>query len=121
MRIAIPVWRNRISPVLDVARELILANIEWKRVIDRKILIIDGNPLSGIATLLNNSKVDIILCGALSNVLLNTLRRHDIQVQSWLTGNIDDILEAFILGKLNDPRFKMPGCFDHSFTNRQNR
>ena len=121
MRVAIPVWSGRISPVLDVARELVLVNIERKRVLDRKILVIDGNRFSEIAFMLNRNNVDIVLCGALSDVLLNTLRRRGIRVQSWLTGGIDDILEAFISGRLRDPRFKMPGCFDHSISNRRNR
>ena len=112
MRVAIPVWIDRISPVLDVARELLVVNIEWKRVSDRKTLVIEGSRLSEIAVLLNKYDVDIVLCGALSDVLLNMLRRHGIKVQSWLTGTIEDILEAFISGRLKDPRFKMPGGTD---------
>jgi predicted Fe-Mo cluster-binding NifX family protein len=118
MRIAMPVWSDRISPVLDVARELVLVDIKRKQVMDRKILAIDGNRFSEIAYMLNRNNVDIVLCGALSDVLFNTLRRRGIRVQCWLTGEIDDILDAFISGRLRDPRYRMPGCFNHPFFRR---
>jgi predicted Fe-Mo cluster-binding NifX family protein len=110
MRLAIPVWNDRISPVLDVAQKMILFDLDGKRVINHIPIILSGDSLTHRVIKLKENRVDLVLCGAVSEVLHKTLINQDIEVFPWLTGKIDEVLPAFVSGQICKARFKMPGC-----------
>ena len=106
MRIAIPVWSDRVSPVFDVARSV--------RVVD----IIDGAvSRETIHTLENEARaaklvklgVDILICAAVSTPLEATLWVSGIEVISDTCGTVEEIVEAFASGDTKLARFRSPG------------
>lgn len=111
MKLAIPIWAERISPVLDEACRLLLVEIEDNKIINRKILNIARNPLSLKANYLQNNSVNLILCGAVSEAYIRNLSDIGIEVIPWLTGLVEEIISAYLNGILfNNNEFLMPGC-----------
>ena len=110
MRVAIPIWGDRISPVLDVARELLVIDVEQGLETGRRVLPLHGNSLSERVACLKENDINCLLCGAVSNIFLNHLSANDLEVNPWLMGRADDVLQAYVQGRLSESRYAMPGC-----------
>jgi predicted Fe-Mo cluster-binding NifX family protein len=50
--------------------------------------------------LLRDQEVDTIICGGVQSVFEDLLRANGIQVISWVSGSIDDLLGLFLRGQL---------------------
>jgi len=110
MRLAIPVWAGRISPVFDVARNLLVLDIEQGREVSRHELLIDEMDLSSRVMRLARQNINVLICGAISCPLEMMLISSGIQVLPQTCGTIDEIIKAYLSGKMNDQSFLMPGC-----------
>jgi hypothetical protein len=38
------------------------------------------------------------------------LAMRDVRVLPFIAGDVDEVIQAYITGELNRPRFAMPGC-----------
>lgn len=121
MRIAIPIWGNRISPVLDVAQQIYLIDLDSRRVHNKLSISLDSKSLSERAVTLKKSGVEKVICGAISEFFYQLLNNQKIEVLPWVTGNIEDVLHAFTSGHITDPCFRMPGCFGRAQRGRFGR
>ena len=111
MRIAVTIWNNRISPVFDVAQNLLMIHFDDGEETTRRNLSLAGmSPLLKIETL-RKSKVEMVLCGAISEPFLRLLTTSSIRVEPWISGNVDEIIQAVLQNRLSDPRYHMPGCY----------
>ncbi|MBU2550466.1 MAG: NifB/NifX family molybdenum-iron cluster-binding protein [Proteobacteria bacterium] len=109
MRIAIPHWQGRVSPVFDVARDLLLVDIEKAAELHRESrTLISQNPLRR-AREVADLGTDLLICGAISMVMETALLGAGIQVIGFVCGDIEEIRQAFMAGDLAGPRFLMPG------------
>jgi predicted Fe-Mo cluster-binding NifX family protein len=109
MRVGIPVWNERISPVLDEAGRLLVVEVEGERELGRHLeLLHDGDPVHRTERL-KQLGVDLLLCGALTRPLREVLTANGVPFVPWLCGCVDEVLDAFEHGRL-DARFLMPGC-----------
>lgn len=109
MKIAITIWEARISPVFDSARTLLIVEIEGTKIVNRKIRSFDAWLFNRFLMLLINLEVRVLICGALCEGQASMLRAHGIEVLSFLTGEADSVLDAYLQGK-NMAEFTLPGC-----------
>jgi len=112
MRVAIPIWQESVSPVLDVARMVVLADIEAGVVKRRRLEPVSDTGVLARATRLRALAVDALICGAVSRPLEQALVSSGIQVIPHVCGNVDEVLDAYLAGHLRDRAFLMPGCGD---------
>lgn len=110
MKVAIPHWQGRVSPVLDVAGRFLLVELDEGREISR----LDGSlaasgPLER-AREFQQSGAQVLICGAVSRPLELALDAAGIQVIPHTCGQVEEVLAAFISGQLNQGAFLMPGC-----------
>ena len=110
MRVAIPTWEGRISPVFDVARRLILVDVESGQEVARKEESIDESGLAARTRRLAGLGVDVLVCGAISGPLAGMLTANGTKVVPWICGDVENVFQAFLRGRLSDPSFLMPGC-----------
>jgi len=110
MRIAIPFRMERVSPVFDVAKQLLLIDIEDSAEIARLEKNIDEIDLLSRASHVADLGVSLLICGAISRPLKLLLEAKAVDVIGQVCGNIEEILQAFLEGSLNDESFLMPGC-----------
>ncbi len=110
MRIAIPVWMDRVSPVFDVAKHLLLIDIEDSTEVARELKTLTENQLTDRAQYVADLGVEVLICGAISRPLELILGARSVGVVPHVCGATEEILSAFLGGKINDRRFLMPGC-----------
>lgn len=122
MRIAIPEYQGRVSPVFDTCQKILvfqmsngsmltpLASHDWSYV---------SLPLR--ANRLRQMGIDVILCGGISAWFARQIEALGIRLIPWLAGNIQQVLEAFVAGSLPDRRFSMPGSWSKGHGRRFRR
>jgi len=110
MRVAVTVWDERISPVFDASRRLLIVDIQDRRVTDKSYVVFDpGQPSSLVETLLTLG-VPVLICGAVSLVPATIITDSGIALVPFITGRVDRVIEAYARGESLDPAFVMPGC-----------
>ena len=110
MKIAVPYWNNRISPVLDTADNFLLIetqNGRWTKDIN---INLSEKSISERVEYFKKHHVSVLLCGAISEYYHNLILAKGIRVIPWLTGDISGIIEAFICNNSFEPGSVMPGC-----------
>ena len=111
MKIAIPVYNGNVSNVFDFAHRLLLVNIENGKEVNRSEVALEGQSLPQRLSKLKSLDVDVLVCGAISQVLANMVTTSGIQLLPYVTGRIDNVLQAYMTGQLLRPEFIMPGCW----------
>lgn len=110
MRIAIPTWRGRVSPVFDAARNLLLVDAQDGREIRREETTVEPADLVARAKRVAQLGTDLLICGAISWPLEATLVSTGVGVISQTCGPVEEVLRAFLSGQLTQQAFLMPGC-----------
>jgi predicted Fe-Mo cluster-binding NifX family protein len=110
MKIAIPVWQDSISGVFDFADKLSLAEIDGQTEKNRLEISLPNEPIPQKASRLNELGVDVLICGAISKPLAFLIIGSGIKIIPFVSGQIDEVLIAYVSGQLTDSRFLMPGC-----------
>jgi predicted Fe-Mo cluster-binding NifX family protein len=111
MKIAIPVWNGFVSNVFDFAHRILLVDIENAKMVNRSEVDMKTESLPQRASNLKNLGVDVLICGAISRALANMVMASGIQVLPYVTGKVDNVLQAYLAGQLVQPQFTMPGCW----------
>jgi predicted Fe-Mo cluster-binding NifX family protein len=110
MRIAIPIWQSRVSPVFDVAGRLLLVDVADGCETARSEEAMAETLLPNKARRLKDLSVDVLICGAVSRPLALLIGQAGITVIPWVAGDVNDVLAGYLQDGLPDPRFLMPGC-----------
>jgi predicted Fe-Mo cluster-binding NifX family protein len=108
-RIAIPIFKARVSPVFDTCTRILLIDFENNRQIAQKELDIDNFSLRERLQILEKNDVAVIICGGISDVFHAILSNLNILLISGICGNVDEVIKAHCDGRLDDPCFFMPG------------
>jgi len=111
MKIAIPIYNDSVSNVFDFAHRFLLVEIENGKEANRSEVALENQLLPQRAGKLKNLEVDVLVCGAISRVLANMVTASGIQLLPYVTGRVDDVLQAYLTGQLVKPEFSMPGCW----------
>lgn len=110
MRIAIPVWEDKVSPVLDTALKLLVVEVNDQREESRFVYHIDENDLSYKCHRIKRLGLDILICGAVSHAFLQMLLASGLDVIQEISGPAEEVLRAYLQGNIFQPRYLMPGC-----------
>lgn len=110
MKIAIPIWQNRVSPVFDSSRRLLVVDLIDGRALGRKEVEIGGELPRERARRLSESSAEVLICGAISEPLAEQVVAVGIRLIPFIAGEVEDILKAYIESRLPSPEYLMPGC-----------
>jgi len=110
MKVAIPTWEDRISPVFDVARDILVFDIEDGTEVGRREAVIEETALAARAKRMVGMGFDVLICGAISQPLERMLVSGGVSVVPHCCGPVEDVLRAFMSGQLTKKMFLMPGC-----------
>ncbi|MDD5556992.1 MAG: NifB/NifX family molybdenum-iron cluster-binding protein [bacterium] len=109
MRVAIPVWNGRISPVFDAARNVVIADVEGgRRVLTSEARLPEGIPQMRVRSMAAIG-AEVLICGGISRELAAMLQYSGIRVIPGMSGEVGEILDAFISGKIPSQNYFMPG------------
>lgn len=110
MRIAIPQWQGRVSPVFDVAGNLLLVEVDDTEEVSRVEAALTATDPTKRAHQVAQFSPDVLICGAISWPLEVALRSAGVEVIPQTCGEVDEVLRSFLLGGLESEMFRMPGC-----------
>jgi len=113
MRVALPIWNERISPVFDVAKRALVVDIEDGATVRQDEVRLSGLCCVARARQLADMGVDVLICGAISRDLDEAVSLAGIEVIPQTRGRGDHVLQAFASGRLTAQAFLMPGCDGH--------
>jgi predicted Fe-Mo cluster-binding NifX family protein len=110
MRVAIPLWQGRVSPVFDEASRILLVDISNRREQRRReeILMVQ-NPFER-AKLFPNLGVDLLICGMISQTQQTALASAGIRIIPHICGSMEEVIAAFLDGRIEHGELRMPGC-----------
>ena len=115
MRIAIPVWENRVSPAFDFASSLLIVELAESEEKNRFDIHLGEKDILHKCIQINEAGVSLLICGAISKPFLNQLAVFEIDVVTEISGNIGDVINAYLKKDLSNKKFLMPGCKKKSF------
>jgi predicted Fe-Mo cluster-binding NifX family protein len=108
-RIAIPIFQNRVSPVLDTCQHLLLLDVNQGKEVSRQTVFLGEMPLAERFDIITNLGVVTVICGGVSETFANMLTGSNVLLRNGVAGEVDDVIAAFLEDRINMPRFYMPG------------
>jgi predicted Fe-Mo cluster-binding NifX family protein len=109
MRVAVPVWEKRVSPVFDTARRLVVVDLEDDELASRITLPLTEPFAPRRARLLRIWGVEVLICGGISPYLARLIAAYGIRVVPGVRGDAEEVLQAFRRGGIPSPAFTLPG------------
>ncbi len=110
MRIALPVWQDRVSPVFDVAGQLLLVDVtdgnETARDVHKLTEVTADARIAAVVEM----DVGTLICAGITQPLQAGFADRGVRVIARVCGNVEEVLAAFLAGRLTEERFAMPGC-----------
>lgn len=110
MKVAFTAWEDRVSPVFDSARKLLIADIENEQIVGKQYEPFNPQPVSRLGDMLKALEIEVLICGAISQTPSIIIEASGVKLISFIGGKIDDILESFAKDIRIVPEFSMPGC-----------
>jgi len=110
MKVALTAWGDRISPVFDSSRTLLIAEIENNEIVGRRHEAFFPEMSWRLAGILNNLGIDVLICGAISQFPAGIIENSGIQLISFVGGTVEQVLGAYAGGIPIVPEFSQPGC-----------
>lgn len=110
MKVAVPSWEGRISPVFDTARRVLYFDV-----VDGEARPVGGaelpssNPQARLRQL-QEAGVALLLCGAISRPLADAVTASGLRLVPFLAGDVERVVAAFASNELGNVCFHMPGC-----------
>lgn len=109
MKIAVTIWGNRISPVFDSARTLLVVRMEDGHITGQFYTPFDPESSVHLITTLKSLEIDTLVCGAISRKPADLISAHNIHLISFVTGNVRKFLDSFAKGRTVGKKHMMPG------------
>lgn len=110
MVVAITIWGERISPVFDSSKTLLIVEIVENRIVDRSRESFAPDQLSFLERRLKELRVSTVISGAISEKPAHFLEDSGFVLIPFISGFVDDVLECITNEKPIAPKFLMPGC-----------
>ncbi len=110
--VAIPVFQERISPLLDVAKKFAIYEIEDGKIKQKLVIDIHAECEHFRVDKLKELGVSVIIGGAVSDFVSRLINERGISLISWVNGAVDDVICLYIKNELHVSPIGNPGCGD---------
>lgn len=109
-RVAFSLWNERIAPVFDVARQLWIADAVDNAFYEQTSRRFSTDDPQERALRLATLNVEQLVCGAITKGAYEALVDKGIQVFSFVAGDVEQVMQAWLTNHLSDEHLAMPGC-----------
>jgi predicted Fe-Mo cluster-binding NifX family protein len=110
VRVAVAVWGERVSPLLDVSRRALLLDFDNGQVVSKRELALPDGRAEAKLEALHDQGVTTLLCGAVSQELAARARALGLELVAFLAGDVEAVVAAYLAGQLPNDELVMPGC-----------
>lgn len=108
-RLAIPTWKEQVSTTADFAQQFLLVDVGRGREVAREEEAFEQSMPEARARQLKDKGVQVLLCGAISQPFAWSVTRKGIQIVPLVAGQVDNVVAAYLCGRLTDPGYLLPG------------
>lgn len=108
--IAMPVFEERISPLLDVSEKFVIYEINDRKITQRAVLNINSVSERTRIQKLKEIGVSVIISGAVSRYLSYIIIDSGMKHIPWASGPVDDVIKSYITGSLVTTRPEEGSC-----------
>ena len=108
MKIAIPLFGDRISPRFDCAQQFRIVSVINRKIAGEEKIVMSSQMLISRVEELERLGVRTVICGAINEFTLRLLENRGIAVMPWIVGNADEVLNSFLCGDLRPGITFMP-------------
>lgn len=109
MKIALPIWEERLSPVFDTALQLLCVELQEGKEVSRSEWAVPAGAAAR-ADHLQRLGVDVLICGAISRPLAEMIVSSGVELVPFISGAAEDVVAAYKNGNVRNAAFCMPGC-----------
>lgn len=109
IRIAVPIFHKRVSPILDNCTRLLILDLAEGREINRQEILLEKFSIVERFSLIQKMSVNVVICCAVSEEMDRMIQGTDIRLICGIVGDVDKVLDAYQSDGLNDAAFHMPG------------
>jgi len=110
MKIAVPYWEGKVSPVLDTSTRLLVIGFDGEKEVSRYEVPLSASDLGRRCNDIKESGAHVLICGAVSRPLYRMLEAARVEVIPWISGEVEEVISAYFGQTLNHEKFLMPGC-----------
>lgn len=110
MKAAFSTWDNRIAPVFDASNQIRLVEVESGKIVRSKQGTLPEDLPVQKALRLAELKTDVLVCGAISRAMHDLIISYGIRIIPFVSGALDEIVQALASGRSDWTCFAMPGC-----------
>ena len=110
MKVAIPIWDGRVSPVMDTASRLLIVETVDNQEVSRTVVDIPQADIPHRVNFLSGLGINVLICGAISQQFEQIITASGIIMHPWYCGYGNEIIAAYSNGKLQNGDFLSPGC-----------
>lgn len=112
MCVAIATYANRISSILETAEKIVILRAPFYNIEESQIISVSNYSPYEFSRLLKNHKVKTLICGAITGCVRHLIEGQNIKIIPWITGELQDVAQAYSSNRLDTSPFLMPG-FKH--------
>ncbi len=121
MKTAFSNWHKRIAPLFDTAKQIHLIEVESGQIIqETQETPATGSPVQ-MALSLSELNINTLVCGAISRPLYEMVSAYGIKIIPFVTGDLGEVIAAWLNGNLEHEDFAMPGCLERNYFNKMNQ
>ncbi len=110
MRVVVPIYDGRLSPVFDAAKRFVVLTRQGKARFSTEEVRIDSADVLTKVQKIAALKPNVLICGAISLPAESMLVSAGVRVIPNTCGQMEKVVEAFFAGRLTQRAFLMPGC-----------
>lgn len=100
MIVAIPRFGEEVAPCFEYSATITIFHVVKGEVLNQTDFTLQSQHPFDRFRLLRDQGVETLICGGLEEKFEDLVSAHGIQVISWVSGSVQDLLEQFIRGTL---------------------
>lgn len=100
MKVAMPRLGTSVAPCFEYSATFAVFTIEEGEVLSQVDFPLQSREPLDRVRLLRDQEIDMVICGGVGEKYEALLRASGIQVISWVTGTVEDLLRMFLRGQL---------------------
>jgi len=108
-KVAVPIFRSRVAPVFDYCVRVSVFDIGYDRQTERSELYLGTLAPTERVDALIKEGVTTLICGGISDALDKLFQTSGISVIGGIAGPVEEVLEAFMSDRIDEPEYCMPG------------
>jgi predicted Fe-Mo cluster-binding NifX family protein len=109
MRLGIPLWRDEVSPVFDVAAKLLIIDVEDAREVARRVIPLGTPDAPERADRLAAMGIDVLVCGVITRTLEAIVTAAGVRVVSFVCGPVEQVARLIMSGARLPSECLLPG------------